>query len=66
MVRKIRLLKPYHGSPAGSILYPDIHDVCRLLVERGVAEYVDEVQPPPIIASEVIKRPRGRPRKITA
>lgn len=38
---QVRLLKGYNGQPPGTILDPKPDDCARLLVNRGIAEYVE-------------------------
>lgn len=44
---KIKLLRAWKGQPAGSVLEPELHDVGRLLIQRGFAEAVLEPEAEP-------------------
>lgn len=39
---KIKLIKGWNGRSAGEVLEPEMHEVSRLLIQRGLAVAVEE------------------------
>lgn len=62
-VMKVRLIKHCHAGAKGDVLEPEIHEVGRLLIQRGLAELVEEpeIKPrPKIKLQEWVKKPEAR------